>query len=98
MSDDQEIKALAYILAKKVKEFHHQRNAYQHVIDLVRASVMPNVDGWVEIALVAPDIQAETDAAFGFLDEMLPPLPDVDQDQVLKAWLEKWKAKGKKPN
>jgi hypothetical protein len=96
--DDLEIKALAYVLAKKLKETHHQMSAYRHVIDLVRGSVMPEVDGWVEIALVAPDIQAETDSVFEFLDEKLPPIPEIDQDQVYRAFLEQWKSDGKEPN
>lgn len=96
--DDVEQKALMYVLARKVKEYHHQMSAYRHVIDLVRGSVLPDVDGWVEIALQAPDIQAETDRAFGFLDGMLPPLPEIDLDQQQRLWLEKWESGGKKPS
>jgi len=96
--DDLEIEALAYVLAKKLKETHHQMNAYRHVIDMVRGSKMPEVDGWVEIALAAPDIQAETDNVFEFLDEKLPPIPEIDLDQVYQAFLEQWKSDGKEPN
>jgi hypothetical protein len=96
--DNLEIKALAYVLAKKLKETHHQMSAYRHVIDLVRGSGFPDVDGWVEIALQAPDIQAETDSVFESLDERLPPIPEIDLDQAFRLWLEQWKSDGKEPN
>jgi hypothetical protein len=95
---DLEIKALAYVLARKLKDTHHKMSAYQHVIDLAKGSGMPDLDQWVEIALQAPDIQAETDRALGFLDAMLPPIPDVDLETVQRLWLEKVESSGKKPN
>jgi len=95
---DLEIKALAYVLAGELKKYHHEANAYRHVIDLVRGSVMPDVDGWVEIALAAPDIQEKTDRVFEFLDATLPPIPDVDLDSMRRVWLEKWEPSGRKPN
>jgi hypothetical protein len=96
--DDLEIKALAYVLAKKLKEVHHQMNAYRHVIDMVRGTGTPDVDQWVELALQAPDIQAETDSVFEFLDEKLPPIPEIDLDRVYQAFLEQWKSDGQKLN
>jgi hypothetical protein len=96
--DDMEQKALMYVLASEMKKYHHQTLAYQNVIEVVRQKLLPEITGLVEIALEAPDIQAEADRAFAFLDEMLPPIPEIDLEKVQRLWLEKWGLYGKKPN
>jgi hypothetical protein len=96
--DDIEIRALAYVLAREMKKYHHQAVAYQHVIELVRQKLLPEITGFVEIALEAPDIREKSDRAFAFLEEWLPPLPEVDLGTVQRLWLEKWESSGKKPN
>ncbi len=96
--DDTEIKALAYFLAEKLKMYYHQTLAYRHVIGLLRGSVMPGVDKLVEAALEAPDIQEEADRVLGLLDEKLPPLPEIDLNQIQRLLLEKWESGEKKPN
>lgn len=96
--DDVEVKALAYVLAREVKKYHHQTLAYQHVIELVRQKLLPEITEFVEIALDAPDIQEKSDHAFAFLEEWLPPLPEVDLERVQRQWLEKWESGEKKPN
>jgi hypothetical protein len=60
--------------------------------------LLPEVTELMEIALQAPDIQAEADQAFAFLDEMPPPIPEIDLEMVHRLWLEKWESGGKKPN
>jgi len=96
--DDIRIRALAYVLAREMKKYHHQTLAYQNVIEVVRQKALPEVTQLVEIALQAPDIQAEADRVFAFLDEMLPPIPQIDLEMVERLWLEKWESTGKKPN
>ena len=96
--DDLEIKALAYVLAREVKKYYHQTLAYRNVIEVVRQKFLPEVTGLVEIALEAPDIQAQADQAIAFLDEMLPPIPEIDLEKVQRLWLEKWESDGKEPN
>ena len=96
--DDLEIKALAYVLAREVTKYHHQTLAYRNVIEVVRQKLLPGVTGLVEIALEAPDLQEKSDRAFAFLDEWLPPLPEVDLETVQRLWLEKWESDGKAPN
>ena len=93
--DDMEQKALMYVLASEMKKYHHQTLAYQNVIEVVRQKLLPEITGLVEIALEAPDIQAEADRAFAFLDEMLPPIPEIDLEKVQRLWLEKWDYTGK---
>ncbi len=96
--DDVRIKALAYVLAKEMKKYHHQTLAYQKVIDVVRQKFLPQVTQLVEMALEAPDIQVQSDRAFAFLDEMLPIIPEIDLETVQRLWLEKWESTQKKPN
>jgi hypothetical protein len=96
--DHIEIKALAYVLAREMKKYHHQTLAYQNVIEVVRQKVLPEVTQLVEIALEAPDIQAQSDRVFAFLDEMLPAIPEIDLEMVQRLWLEKWESSEKKPN
>lgn len=96
--DDVEQKALMYVLANEMKKYHHQTLAYRNVIEVVRQKLLPEITGLVEIALEAPDIQEESDRAFSFLDEMLPPIPEIDLGKVQRLWLEKWESTGKKPN
>ena len=96
--DEIRIKALAYVLAREMKKYHHQTLAYQNVIEAVRQKFLPEVSLLVEMALEAPDIQAEADHAFAFLDEMLPAVPVIDLEMAQRLWLEKWESTGKKPN
>lgn len=96
--DDIEIKALAYVLAKEMKKYHHQTLAYRNVLEVVRQKLLPEVMQLVEIALEAPDIQAQADQVFAFLDEMLPPIREIDLEKAQRLWLEKWESSGRKPN
>ena len=96
--DDPDIKALAYVLSREMKKYHHQTLTYRNVIEVVRQKLLPEVTELVEIALEAPDIQAESDGAFAFLDEMLPPIPEFDLEMAQRLWLEKWESGEKKPN
>jgi len=96
--NDLEIKALAYVLAKEMKKYHHQVIAYRNVIEVVRQKLLPEITGLVEIALEAPDLQEKSDHAFAFLEEWLPPLPEFDLEKVQRQFLERWESGGKKPN
>jgi len=62
--NDLDITALAYVLAREMKKYHHQTLAYRNVIEVVRQKFLPEVTGLVEIALEAPDIQAEAATSF----------------------------------
>ena len=103
--DDLEQKALMYVLAKKIKEFHRQKNVYLGVLQVVKNSGLfpgdsdfPSVDELVKDALQSSDVQAMTDDAFAFLDEWLPPIPEVDLEKVQRLWLERWKPDGRDPS
>ncbi|MDR3572358.1 MAG: hypothetical protein P4L50_00715 [Anaerolineaceae bacterium] len=96
--DDIRITALAYVLAAEMKKYHHQTLAYRNVIEVVRQKLLPEVTGLVEIALETPDIQAEADQTFAFLDEMLPPILEIDLETARRLWLQKWESTGTKPN
>jgi len=103
--DDLEQKALMYVLAKEMKKFHHQKNVYLGVLQVVKNSgLFPgdsdlrSVNELVEDAFQSPDIQAMTDHAFAFLEEWLPPIPEVDLEKVQRLWLERWKPDGREPS
>ncbi|MGD1108457.1 MAG: hypothetical protein ABR865_15560 [Terracidiphilus sp.] len=95
---DVEQQALMYVLAREVKKYHHQTLAYRNVIEVVRQKLLPEVTQLVEMALEAPDIQADSDRAFAFLDEMLPAIPEIDLEKAQRLWLEKSESGEKKPN
>lgn len=96
--DDLEIKALAYVLAREVKKYHHERDVYRGVLQVVKDSGFPGVDELLEDARQSPDIRVRTDRAFAFLDEWLPPIPEVDLESIQRLWLEKWESGEKKLN
>jgi len=96
--DDIEIRALAYVLAREVKKCHHQKNVYLGVLQHLKNSGTQNVDELVADARHSPEIQAMTEDAFAFLDQWLPPIPEVDLETVRRQWLEKWESSGRKPN
>lgn len=96
--DDIEQKALTYVLAKEIKKLHHQRNVYLGVLQQLKNDGCQGVDALVKNALQSPDIQAMTDHAFSFLDQWLPPIPEVDLEKARRLWLEQWKPDGQEPN
>ena len=93
-----EIKARAYVLAKELKKVHHQKNVYLGVLQHLKNSGVPDVDELIEDARRSPEIRAMTEAAYAFLDQWLPPIPEVDQKKVTQEWLEHWQSDGKEPN
>ena len=96
--DDLNLKALAYVLAREVKKYHHEKDVYRGVLYVIKESGFPGVDELLEDARQSSDIQARTDRAFAFLDEWLPPIPEVDLESIQRLWLERWESDGKKPN
>lgn len=96
--DENDQKALMYVLAREMKKYHHQTIACRAALQVIKDSGFPGVDELVDSASQSPESQAVTDRAFAFLDEWLPPIPEVDLQTVQRLWLEKWESGEKKPN
>ena len=96
--EDLDIKALAYVLAEEVKKYHHLKNVYFGALQHLKDSGILGIDEIVNDAQQSPYIQGLTDRSFLFLDELLPPIPEVDLESIRRLWLQKWESGGKKPN
>ncbi len=96
--DDLDLKALAYILAREVKKYHHEKDVYLGALQHLKNSGVLGVDELVEDARQSAFIQGLTDRAFAFLDEWLPPIPEANLESIRRLWLEKLEFEGKKPN
>ncbi|MGB9031551.1 MAG: hypothetical protein WCC27_15630 [Acidobacteriaceae bacterium] len=96
--DDLEQKALMYVLAQELKKYHHERNVYRTVLQWMKDRGIRGLDALEESAFQSPEIRAETDHALAFLDQLLPPIPEVDLETAQRAWLEQWKPKDGEPH
>jgi len=96
--DDVELKALAYVLARQMKEYHHRMEVYLGVLQVIKDSGNPRVDELVKDAMQSAYIKDRTDQAFAFLDKWLPPDHGIELEEARRQWLEKWESGGKKPN
>lgn len=96
--DDVELKALAYVLKREMKKYHHEMDIYRGVLQVVKEHPDLDLDDLLADARQSIYIKKRTEDAFAFLEEWLPPIPDIDLQTVQKRWLENWKPSQGKPH
>ncbi len=81
--------ALLCVLAQRAKDYYHRMNVYRFILAQLKSNGVPDIDDIVGKTLEAPDLLAATDRDFAYLDQRVSSVAQVDQDSILREYLEK---------
>lgn len=83
-------------LAKQLREYHHELNAYRVTGVIAEREGFP-FQATLETALHSEDVHKRTDQFFEGFQELIDSLDEATSDKALSDWLQKLRVDGK-PN
>jgi hypothetical protein len=93
--NEQEQKQFIQRLIDRLKETNHLKVAYEVAFQFAKDYGVSSMDEVLEAARKSPEVLAESEKRLANLDEHTQPVPEADQAEWARGWLQQWKPSGK---